>query len=120
MKTKIKWTRVLYILGVIALILGVLDPLEGSVVIASGSMLVALTTFLTRDRYWKKFLLSFILILTGVFFMFYFSSLGGFGGNSSLSWWWATLILFYPVGWLITISTLIIRFIKRKKQQDHR
>jgi hypothetical protein len=116
MKKKIKWSRVIYIIGVIALIIGVLDPLEGSVVITSGSALVALSTFITRDRHWKIFLLSFIMILTGVFFLFYLSSLGGFGGTSKLSWWWGLLILPYVLGWLASIITLIMRAVKKPVQ----
>jgi hypothetical protein len=116
MKKKIKWTRVIYIIGVIALIIGVLDPLEGSVVITSGSALIALSTLITRDRHWKIFLLSFIMILTGVFFLFYLSSLGGFGGTSKLSWWWGSLILPYVLGWLASIITLITRAVKKPVQ----
>jgi multisubunit Na+/H+ antiporter MnhB subunit len=116
MKEKIKWTRVVYIIGVIALIIGALDPMEGSVVIASGSALIALSTYLTHDRHWKIFLLSLIMILIGVFFLFYLSSLGGFGGTATLSWWWGTLILPYPIGWLISIVILIIRAVKKPKQ----
>ena len=116
MKNKIKWTRVVYTIGVIALIIGALDPLEGSVVIASGSLLIALSAYLTHDRHWKIFLLSLIMILIGVFFLFYLSSLGGFGGTATLSWWWGTLILPYPIGWLISIVILIIRAVKKRKQ----
>lgn len=102
-KAKIKWTKVFYIIGVVALIIGVLDPLEGSVVIGFGSALIALTTYLEHKLRWKIYLFAFILILIGVFFMFYFSSLGGFGGESKLSWWWIALIIPYPVGWILTI-----------------
>jgi hypothetical protein len=108
MKNKIKWTRVAYISGVVALIIGALDPMEGSVVIAFGSVLIALSAYMTHDRHWKIFLLSLIMILTGVFFLFYLSSLGGFGGTATLSWWWGTLILPYPIGWLVSIVILII------------
>jgi len=117
MKEKINWIRIIYITGVIALIIGAIDPLEGSVVIAAGILLLTLATFLARDRHWKIFLLSLILIAIGVFFLFYFSSLGGFGGTSTLSWWWGTLILPYPIGWLVAIVFLIIRVIKKPKQK---
>jgi len=117
MKRKIKWTNVIYIIGVIALIIGVLDPLEGSVVITSGSALIALSAYLTHDRHWKIFLVSFIMILIGVFFLFYLSSLGGFGSNAKLSWWWGILILPYPIGWLTSIVLLIIRAVRKPKQQ---
>lgn len=114
MKKETKLTHILYIIGVIALIIGAIDPLEGSVVILAGSALVAITTYLNHDRHWKIFFTSLIMIVTGVSFMFYLSSLGGFGGNSKLSWWWGTLILPYPVGWLLSIITLIIRAVRKK------
>ncbi|KAF5060905.1 hypothetical protein DSECCO2_320730 [anaerobic digester metagenome] len=117
MKEKAKWTRIIYIIGVIALVIGVLDPLEGSVVITVGCTFIALSTYLTKDRYWRIFLTSLIMIVIGVFFLFYFSSLGGFGGTSTLSWWWGTLILPYPLGWLMSIITLIVRTANNSKQQ---
>jgi len=113
LKEKTKWTRVVYLIGVVALIIGILDPLEGSVLITVGSALVALTTYLRHDRHWKIFLASFIMILFGVFFLFYLSSLGGFGGESKLSWWWGLLILPYPIAWLLSIIMLIIRAVKK-------
>ena len=119
MKEKTKWKRIIYIIGVIALVIGVLDPLEGSVVITSGSSLITLSTYLTKDRHWKIFLASLIMIIIGVFILFYFSSLGGFGGTSTLSWWWGTLILPYPLGWLMSIILLIVRAVKKAKRQDN-
>ena len=117
MKEKIKWTRIIFIMGVIALIIGAIDPLEGSIVIAAGSGFLALSTYLTNDRHRKIFLVSLIMIIIGVSFLFYLSSLGGFGGTATLSWWWGTLILPYPIGWLISIVILIIRAVKKPKQQ---
>lgn len=108
-----KILRVFYIIGIVALVIGIIDPLEGSIVIAAGSILTALATYLQRDKYWKIFLLSLILIVIGVLAMFYLSSLGGFGGTSSLSWWWGVFILPYPIGWLMTIVILVIKFIKK-------
>ena len=115
MNDKRKWIRIIYILGIISLIAGALDPLEGSVIIAVGSALIALSTRLAHDRNRRIFLTTSIMIITGVSFMFYFSSLGGFGGTSTLSWWWATLIIPYPIGWLINIILLIVRAVNRKK-----
>jgi len=115
MKEKIKWTRVIFIIGVTAFVVGTIDPLEGSVLIALGSALVALSTYVTKDRHWKIFMATWLMILFGVIFMFYFSSLGGFGGTSTLSWWWGTLILPYPIGWLINVVLLILRAVKKKK-----
>ena len=116
MKEKAKWTRIMYIIGMIALIIGSFDPLEGSVVIAAGSVLIALSTNLTHDRHRKLFLILSIMIVFGVCFLFYLSSLGGFGGKSTLSWWWGILILPYPFGWLMAIIMLIVRAAKKPKQ----
>jgi hypothetical protein len=111
---KINWTRVIYYAGITALIIGILDPLEGSIVIAAGSVLIALSTYLTHDRHRKLFLLSTILIAIGVIFMFYLSSLGGFGGNSKLSWWYGLLVVPYPIGWILAVVLLLLRLTKRK------
>lgn len=107
----------MFIIGVAAMILGTLDPLEGSVLILGGTFLMLLTTYLLQDRQWKLFLASFLMILTGVFFLFYFSSLGGFGGKSELSWWWGTLILPYPAGWLMNVVVLIRKAIQKPAHQ---
>lgn len=116
MKEKKKWMRIIHILGVILLIAGAVDPLEGSIVIATGILLITLSAFKTRDRHRKLFLGSGIMIAAGVFFMFYFSSLGGFGSETGLSWWWSLFILPYPAGWLISVSALIFRLIQKRKQ----
>ena len=112
---KIQWIRILYIIGIVAMIIGAIDPLEGSVVIFFGSLCITVSTIPGKQRYWKIFLGSSLMILTGMVFLFLLSSLGGFGGNSKLSWWWSILILPYPIGWLIAIVFIIIRAIKNKK-----
>jgi hypothetical protein len=117
MKRKLNGRRIIYIIGIIAFLIGVLDPLEGSVIIAAGSFLITLSTYLNRDKHWKLFMASCIMIIVGVFFMFYFSTLGGFGGTSRLSWWWGLLIIPYPLGWLLSLILLIMR--SRKKREDY-
>jgi hypothetical protein len=53
MKGKIKWERIISIIGVVALIIGALDHLEGSIVIAAGSSIITLSTYLTKG-YFRK------------------------------------------------------------------
>ncbi len=118
MQEKTKWMRIMYILGIIVLLIGALDPMEGSVVIAAGSTLIAFSTYITHDRHRKIFLTSFMLIVVGVCFLFYLSSLGGIGGKSALSMWWGILILPYPIGWLMTIITLLYRAFKKQDKRD--
>jgi hypothetical protein len=117
MKKQIKLTRIIYITGIVTLIIGAIDPLEGSILIALGSVLITTYFFLTQDRQRKLFLIQSLLILFGILFLFYFSSLGGFGGSSKLSWWWGLLILLYPIGWLISIILLIIRAVKKLRHK---
>jgi len=117
MKNNAKWTRIVYIIGVVALIIGAIDPLEGSVLIMAGSALLALSAYITNDRHSKVFTASLIMIVVGVIFLFYFSSLGGFGGTSALSWWWGLLILPFPIGWITIITVLISRAFKKKSQK---
>ena len=117
MVEKAKWTRVIYIVGVVALIIGAIDPLEGSLLIMVGSALLALSAYVNNDRHSKIFTIALIMIVIGVFFMFYFSSIGGFGGTSTLSWWWGLLILPFPIGWITIIVVLIRRAIANKKRK---
>lgn len=115
MSGKADWRKIIFIIGIVAMIIGAVDPLEGSVIVLAGSLLVFLSSRLRRDRFRTQFLISFILIVTGVFFMFLFSWLGGFGGDDSiLSRWFALLILPYPAGWLMTLILLIIRALKKR------
>ena len=116
---KTRLIKILYIIGIVAIIIGTLDPLEGSVVILAGSAFISLSTFLNKDRYWKIFLFSLLMIILGVSFLFYLSSLGGFGGNSPLSWWWGLLVLPYPIGWLLTVILLLISAFKKKSKYDN-
>lgn len=110
MKNRSKWVRGLYITGVIAFLIGAIDPMEGSVVIFMGISILSFATCLSGDRHQRIFSISEIMICVGVFFLFVLSTLGGFGGNSNLSWWWGTLILPYPAGWLMGVSVLVYRF----------
>lgn len=112
MKKKISWIRIMFIVGIVALVIGAIDPLEGSVVIVAGIALVSGAAYLGNDRHQKFFLASLMMILAGVFFLFYFSWKGGFGGSSSISWWWGILILPYPAGWLMAMITLIVKAVK--------
>jgi len=113
MKKKLHPVNIMYVIGVIAVIIGALDPMEGSLVIAGGSILIALSSFMTNDRYRNLFMTTAAMILIGVSCLWYISSLGGF--DPKLEWWWIAMILPYPLGWLITIITLIIRAVKRLK-----
>lgn len=109
--------RIVYIIGILAILVGAIDPLEGSVVIVGGSVLLCVSVYGRNDALRKFFLLSTILIVIGIAIMFYLSSLGGFGGTSELSWAWGLFILPYPIGWLLAVVLLIIQAIRAIKKK---
>ena len=118
------WSRILKVVGCVAMLLGTLDPLEGSVLILPGSGLLALGMYLSGSDhrtvlYWT---LAFILIAVGVGAMFALSAVGGIGGKSGHSMWWGVLVLPYPAGWLMAVAggvAGLVRFFKNRGKEAH-
>ena len=89
MNSPCHWSRILKVVGGLAMLLGTLDPLEGSVLILGGGGLVALAMYLGGKghgtvSYWTS---VFVLIAVGVGAMFALSAVGGIGGRSGHSMW---------------------------------
>ena len=99
-----RWARGLRAVGFAALLVGVLDPLEGSIVILAGSAPVALGTLLgPGERRWVAYRTAvFVLIAFGVAALFGLSSVGGLGPGH-LSMWWGLLALPYLIGWTMGV-----------------
>ena len=93
-------SRWLVIVGLVLMVIGVVDPMEGSVVILGGSILVAVGAFPSRTRY-RLPVTALVLIALGVGALFGMSALGGVGGNTGRSIWWLLLCLPYPIGWIL-------------------
>ncbi len=98
-------SRILLVGGGLAMLVGAVDPMEGSLLILPGSGLVALGTYLGQAerrliafRVWV-----FILIAIGVGAMFGLTAVGGIGGHSGHSLWWGLLIVPYLIGWTLGI-----------------
>jgi hypothetical protein len=113
MKTHKVWSRICITVGVIAMLVGAADPMEGSLVILPGSGLVTLGTFLNNNErglliHW---LCIFGMIAFGVGAVW---ALGawGFGGTNKHSMWWGVLILPYPIGWVMGIVSLLFRLVR--------
>jgi hypothetical protein len=110
---------ILVIVGLLAMLVGAIDPLEGSFIILPGSGIAALGAFLGKSRYRIFLYWAFVLIAAGVGVMVVLSMLGGIGGRSGRSMWWALFILPYPVGWVMGLVGIILRlfeFFKRTTQ----
>lgn len=105
MKTVNPWSRILLTTGNIALLVGAIDPMEGSLLILPASGLVALGTFLGQSKRGVIIfrILVFFLITIGVVSLWLLSMAGGFGGSSGYSMWWGLLILPYLIGLSISI-----------------
>ena len=114
MKARSLWSNILIIVGLIAMLVGAIDPLEGSLIILPGSGMVALGALLGKSRHRILLAWSFVLVAIGVGVMFVLSAFGGLGGSTGRSMWWALVILPYPIGWIMglagTILTLIASF----------
>ena len=122
MNARMLWSRILKVVGGIAVVVRTLDPMEGSLLIMPGSGLVAVGMYLGgKDHrtvlYWTW---ACILIAVGVAALFGLSAVGGIGGKSGHSMWWGILILPYPVGWLMALGggvAGLVRFFKARVQR---
>lgn len=106
------WTRVLAIAGLVLMVLGALDPLEGSLVILGGAGLAAAGASIGRSRHRQILLRALLLIATGVALMFGLSAMGGLGGETGRSMWWALVLLPYPAGWIMGIVGSVKRLVE--------
>jgi hypothetical protein len=110
MRRRDLWARVLAITGGIAMLVGAVDPLEGSVVVLAGSGLLAVGAFVGQggSRLRSYWIWVFVSIAVGVAAMFVLSAFGGVGGETGHSFWWCVFILPYPVGWIMGIARLAV------------
>jgi len=116
MKYKKQWLQAGFVLGVVLFLLGTLDPLEGSILILAGSILLAVVSHLFNDPHRKWYKTAAILILIGVLALWILSAFGGFGGESDLPYGWALLILPYPAGWLMLLVLFYLRLFVQKNK----
>jgi hypothetical protein len=114
MKARLLGSNLLVIVGLLALLIGAVDPLEGALLILPGSGLAALGAGLGQSRHRRLLYWAFTLIAVGVGLMFWLSLIGGLGGDTGRSLGWAFLLLPYPIGWILglvgTILSLVAAF----------
>ncbi len=102
-------SRGLLITGLTAMIVGALDPMEGSLVILLGAGLAALGIRAGGSRFHALATLAFVLVAIGVGALWGLSSVGGFGGASGRSNAWGLLLVPYPIGWILGLVAAIRR-----------
>jgi hypothetical protein len=98
-------SSILNLAGGIAMVVGAIDPMEGSLLILPGSALVALCAFLngSKHRFLAYRVWVFILIAIGFGALWGLSAVGGFGGSTGRSMWWGALIMPLLIGWSMGI-----------------
>jgi hypothetical protein len=101
MNERTKWPRTLVIVGLLAMVIGAIDPLEGSLLILPGTALVTLGAWLGNSRHRRLLVWALALVALGVGAMWGLSAVGGVGGRSGHAWWWALVLLPYPAGWIL-------------------
>lgn len=109
MKGRDRWSRILVVVGLVAMCVGAVDPLEGSLIILPGTGMVALGARLGNSRHKSLLTWSFVLVAVGVGLLWGLSALGGIGGESGRSMWWGLVLLPYPVGWVMGLIGAIRR-----------
>jgi hypothetical protein len=100
------------------MLVGAIDPLEGSFVILPASGVVALGGFLGKSRYRKVLYAAFILIAAGFGAMIIMTMMGGIGGRTGRSMWWGLLCLPYPIGWVVGLVGVILRLVEAFKRSS--
>jgi hypothetical protein len=102
------WSRALAAIGLVAMLIGGVDPLEGSIAILAGVGLVTLAALLSRSRWLKLLSVAFALTAAGIAAMVVLSSLGGIGGESGRSLWWAVVMTPYPLGAIVAVAGFVL------------
>lgn len=113
MKTLLALSKTLLIAGLVLMVVGAIDPLEGSVLIVLGSAVATAGAFLGHGHRRMMQAGAFLLIAVGVGVMFGLSALGGIGGNSGRSMWWVLTMLPYPIGWVLSLIAIILMLRRR-------
>lgn len=105
-------SKVLAILGLLAMLLGGLDPLEGSVVILPGVGLATLGAVLGHSRFTKLLCWSLACVALGIGAMFAMGAMGGFAGRRDHLMWWGLLMAPYPLGYLLGLVGAALRVVE--------
>jgi hypothetical protein len=106
------WRQALVLVGAVAFLVGLVDPLEGFVLILAGGGIVTYESFRSGSR-WRKVLgYGFALVVAGSIAMLGLTALGGVGGSTSYSVWWALIALPYPIGGLVLLVGGVLEIVE--------
>lgn len=92
--------RTLVTVGVVGLLIGIIDPMEGAFIVLPFAALVAYGAFLSHSPHRARLYWFVGSMSVGVAVLIALSLIGGIGGTSGRSLWWGLLLVPYPLGWL--------------------
>ena len=101
MDTRCRCSRILIAVGLVLLLIGVPDPLEGAFFILPGVGLITIGALVAKSQYADVLCWAVVLVSVGIGAMIVLTWMGGVGGNSSLSKWWLMVLWPYPIGWVM-------------------
>ena len=101
-------SRTLVMVGLVLMLVGGLDPLEGSLAILVGSGLAALGAYLGHSPRRAVLTAAMALVALGIAGMIVLSLLGGIGGRSELSPWWGILLVPYVAGSILDVAGIAL------------
>ncbi len=110
------WHQILLGAGLAGMVIGALDPLEGSMIILPASGVAALGAHLGKSGRRRLTYWAFGLIAAGVGALLVLTALGGAGGDSGRSKWWGLTMLPYPAGWILGFVGAILSLRERRRQ----
>jgi hypothetical protein len=100
------------IIGLVGMLLGAVDPLEGSLLVLPATALAALGAGIRKTRQRRLLYLALGLVAFGVGALWVLSAVGGIGGSTGRSYWWAALLAPYAVGWLMGLVGTVLGLVK--------
>ena len=101
-------SRTLVLVGLVLMLVGGLDPLEGSLAILVGSGIAALGAYLGHSPRRSILTAATSLVALGMAGMILLSLLGGIGGRSELSPWWGILLVPYVAGLILDVAGIAL------------
>lgn len=107
MRSRAAWGELVILVGLVCMLLGAVDPLEGSLLILPGIGLTAGGAFVAGREERRRSAWAFLLATLGIGALWGLSAIGGIGGRSGHTPWWALTLIPYPAGWVMAVLAAI-------------
>ncbi len=112
--------RVFVVVGVIGLLVGAIDPLEGSLLILPSAILLTVgVRRATGGLASRLATVGLVSIALGFTAMWVMTAIGGVGGSTGRSAWWALLALPMLPGWILSVTGGVMALRKRFGDERH-